>query len=259
VDGSWKLTEPLTGDAEQDDLDDFVNALAKLRADELVSEKPSADELKRFGLDRPEARYRLQASEKEVLSLLIGTREKDGPRVYAKLADRDLVFLLDPKLSGQALGEFRPRKVWPTPLDAVQIESLRYNYAKNPFTLEKSEGGAWQVVGKPDVRPNTETVNETLATLAGLKLARYAVDKGADPKLFGLATPELVLEVVTRSGPRSLHIGAPVGVTKQRYARIPDADRTEVFVLDGADVAKIMRDAAAFTKAPALPATRPEQ
>src|SRR5262249_52611174 len=116
-----------------------------------------------------------------------------------------------------------------------------------------SEGGAWQVAGKPDMRPNTETVNETLAALANLKLVRYAVDKGADPKLFGLATPELVLEVVTRSGPRTLHIGAPVGGTKQRYARIPDADRTDVFVLDEADVAKILRDAAAFTKAPMRP------
>jgi hypothetical protein len=259
VDGSWKLTEPLTGDAEQDDLDDFVNTLAKLRADELVSEKPSADELKKFGLDRPEARYRLQAGDKDVLTLLVGAREKDGPRVYAKVAGRDLVFLLDPKLSGQALGEFRPRKVWATPLDAVQIEALRYNYAKNPFTLEKSDLGAWQVTGKPDLTPNTETVNETLAALANLKLARYAVDKGADPKLFGLSPPELVLEVVTRSGPRTLHVGAPVGETKQRYVRIPDGDRSDVFVLDEADVAKIARDAAGFTKAPAVPAPRPAQ
>jgi hypothetical protein len=254
VDGSWKLTEPLTAPAEQDDLDEFVNTLAKLRADELVAEKPGPDELKRYGLDRPEVRYRLQAGEQDVLNLLVGDREKDGPRVYAKLAGRDLVFLLDPKLSARALGEFRPRAVWPVPLDAVQIQSLRYEYAKNPFTLEKSELGAWQVAGKPDLKPNPEAVNETLAALANLKLVRYAMDRGADPKLFGLDPPELVLEVATRTGKRTLQIGAVVGGTKQRYARVPDPDRSDVFVLEEADVAKIMRDAAAFTKAPV---TRP--
>ncbi len=259
VDGSWKLTEPLAGDAEQDDLDDFVNTLAKLRADELVAEKPSADDLKKFGLDRPEARYRLQEGDKEVLHLLIGAREKEGPRVYAKLAGRDLVFLLDPKLSGQALGEFRPRKVWSTPLDAVQIETLRYHYAKNPFTLEKNDSGNWQMVGKPDLKLNTETVNETLAALANLKLTRYAVDKAADLRLFGLNPPELALEIVTRSGPRTLHLGAPVGDTKQRYARLAEANHSAVFVLEEADVAKILRDATAFTKAPAVPVTKPVQ
>ncbi len=224
-----------------------------------MAEKPSADDLKKFGLDRPEARYRLQEGDKEVLHLLIGAREKEGPRVYAKLAGRDLVFLLDPKLSGQALGEFRPRKVWSTPLDAVQIETLRYHYAKNPFTLEKNDSGNWQMVGKPDLKLNTETVNETLAALANLKLTRYAVDKAADLRLFGLNPPELALEIVTRSGPRTLHLGAPVGDTKQRYARLSEANHSAVFVLEEADVAKILRDATAFTKAPAVPVTKPVQ
>jgi hypothetical protein len=248
-DGSWKLTEPLTADAEQDDLDDFVNTLAKLRADELVAEKPTADELKKYGLDKPEARYRLQAGDKDVLELLVGTREKDGRRCYAKLAGNDLVFLLDPKLTARALGEFRPRKVWSQPLDALQIESVRFNYARNPFTLEKTDDG-WQVAGKPDLKPNPETVNETLAAVANLKLARYAVDKGADAKLFGLETPELVLEVITRTGKRTLHIGSVEGDSKRRYARLPGGDRSDVFVLDEADVARIVREAAAFTKAP---------
>src|SRR5262249_44306643 len=41
-DGTWKMTEPLAAEAEHADLEDFVNALFKLRADELVAEKPPA-------------------------------------------------------------------------------------------------------------------------------------------------------------------------------------------------------------------------
>jgi hypothetical protein len=247
VDGSWKLTEPLKADADHDELNEFIDTLAHLRADELVAEKPTADDLKTYGLDRPEARWRLLSGDKEVLDLQIGKQEKDGPRCYARVGGRDLVFLLDRKTSERALGEFRTRTVWNPPVDAAQVDAVRFGYAKNPFTLERTEGN-WQVAGKPDLKVNTEAVNETLAALAGLKLVRYAVDKDADLQLYGLKTPELVLEVATRGGKRVLSIGAREGGSGRRYAHVGDAGRTDVFILSEADAAKLLRDVPAFTR-----------
>ncbi len=249
VDGTWKLTEPLQADAEQDQLDDFLNSLARLRADALVAEKTDTADLKKYGLDRPEARCALQSGDKEVLNILIGDKEKKGSRRYAKLAKGDLVFLLDARLSQKVLDEYRPRTVWTPSLDAVQIESLRYGYAKNPFVLEKVESN-WQAAGKPDAKISTATVEDTLAALAGLKLSRYAVDKGANLALFGLDKPHLVLEIATRSGKRVLHIGNTEGASKRHYARIPDPDRSDVFVLDEATCERIVRDLNVFGKPP---------
>jgi hypothetical protein len=253
VDGSWKLTEPLAGEADQDELDDFLNRLARLRADEFVQEKPTATDLARYGLDKPVARWHALNGDKEVLHLAIGNREKAGTRHFARIADRDVVFLLDSKLSDKALGEFRTRTVWTPPLDAAQVESLRYGYKNAPFVLEKSEAGAWQVVGKPDLAVNSATVTETLAALSGLKLVRYAADKDANLPLFGLEPPELVLEVATRAGKRTLQIGHAVGESKRRYARVAEPGRSDVFILGAADVAKIVRDPAGFTRPPLTP------
>jgi hypothetical protein len=252
VEGSWKLTEPTTADADNDEVDEFLNTLARLRADELVAEKPTADELKAYGLDKPEARWKLFAGDNEVLSLTIGAREKVGVRRYAQLGGKDIVFLLDPKLSVRALAEFRKRDVWAAPLDAFQVEAVRFGYAKNPFVLTKTETGEWQA-DKPDVRPNKAAVGETLDALARLKAARYVVDKGADFKLFGLDPPELTVDIVSRTGKRTLVIGGAEGESKRRYARVTEGGRTDVFVIDEEDAAKIVRDAAAFTKAPERP------
>jgi hypothetical protein len=232
-------------------MDDFINTLARLRADALVAEKVGPEGLKKYGLDRPECRWRLEAGDKEVLNLLVGNAEENGPRRYARLANRDMVFLLDPKLSGKVLAEYRPRAVWSPPLDAVQVESLHYGWAAHPFVLEKSAGDAWQVAGKPGVKVSAEAVNDTLGALAALKVARYVVDKGADPKLFGLDKPELQLEVVTRNGPRVLEVGRPEGGSKRRYARVSAAGRTDVFLLDEADCGRILRDLSGFSHAPA--------
>ena len=255
VEGSWKMTEPVKADLDQDALDDFLNSLLTLRADELVSEKPTPEELKSYGLDNPEAKWRLQNGDKDLLTLLVGKTEKGGRRAYARLADRDLVFLLDPGLTAKALGEYRTRTVWVEPLDAVQVVGLKYKRSGGSFELAKGDDG-WKGVGKPDARIDGRTVEETLAALAGLKLERYIVDKDANLALFGLAPPELTVEVGTKTGRTfTLQLGRTEGDSKRRYAHVPEAGRTDVFVLSEADGEKIVRDLAAFGKPPAaLPA-----
>jgi hypothetical protein len=248
VDGTWKLTEPLKAEAEQTELDDLVNALARLRADELIAEKPA--DLKPYGLDKPEIRWSFLSGDKEVLGLLIGTPEKikqgDGPRSYAKLANGDLVFLLDPGLTKKVLGEYRNRDVW-TGLDSAQVDRISFGYAQNPVVLEKVDN-TWHVAGKPAVPIKPEKVTETLDALSRLKVERYVVDQNADMKLYGLEPPQLVLEVQTPTGKKTLHVGRAEGTTKRYYARVPEPNRSDVFILSEADAGKILRQVADFGK-----------
>ncbi len=252
VDGTWKLTEPLAADAEQEALDEFVDSLARLRADEFVAERAGPDELKAFGLDKPAARWQLLAGDRGLLTLSVGGPEKGGARRYAKLGDDSLVFLLDPKLSAKTLDEFRTRTVWDVAPDAAGAEAVRFGFARNPFTLEKVDG-AWQVAGRPGTRVNTGMVNDTLSALSGLRIAHYAVDKGADLKLFGLEPPELTLEITTRDGKKTLFLGHTEGSSKRRYARVAGNDRNDVFVLNESDSARLFRELSAFTRPSEVP------
>ncbi|HEV2948622.1 MAG TPA: DUF4340 domain-containing protein [Gemmataceae bacterium] len=248
VDGTWKLTGPLAADAEQTDLEDLVNALARLRADELAAEKPT--DLKPYGLDKPEVRWRFLSGDKEVLALLIGAPEKtkqgEGPRHYAKLANSDLIVLLDPGLSKKVLAEYRNRNAW-SGLDAAQVERISFGYSQNPFVLEKVDN-SWHVAGKPAVPIQAERVSETLDSLSRLKAERYIVDQGTDWKLYGLDPPHLTLEVQSASGKKTLQIGRHEGNSKNYYARVLEPNRSDVFLIGEADAAKILRDIPSFTK-----------
>jgi hypothetical protein len=244
VGGTWKVTEPVTADAEQLELDEFVNALANLRADELVAEKP--DDLEPFGLDDPEAKWTVTAGRDEVV-LLVGSKEEAG-RVHAKLAKgekADLVVLLDPTLTNRVLGEFRKRAVW-TDLDASQVESLVVSAGSGTFQLRK-DGTGWKDPAKATEPVDGGKVEEALTALAGLKAERFVADK--DPKLglYGLEKPGRVIVVTQKGGPaKTLQLGGPVGGTdgKQVYAKVPD--QPAVFVLSAADTEKLTRDRAAF-------------
>ena len=245
IDGTWKMTEPVAAPAEQIDLDEFVNAAAKLRADELVADKPK--ELKPFGLDQPEAKWTFFENGKEVLALLVGSKDKDGKRVFAKLDKGDLVALLDSALTGKVLGEYRKRVIWGD-ADASQGETLVISSGTANTILRKA-GPLWMDASKPGDQLDQGKVTETLAAFAGLKAERFVADKDAKPELYGLDKPSRVIVFTQRSvPPKTLQIGGPVGGTngKQVYAKLGDPTHSEVFVLSEADTEKLTRDRIGF-------------
>jgi hypothetical protein len=250
VEGTWKLTEPIQADAEQAELEELINSLARLRADELVADKPA--DLKPFGLDKPQAHWHFYSGEKEVLDLLVGSRaesKKGGDKgCYAKLAGGDLIFLLDSRLTAKILGEYRTRNMW-TSLDSAQVDRISFGYPQNPFVLEKTDN-TWRVQGKPKVQIKSEAVTETLDALSRMKVERYVVDKDADYKLYGLEPPRLVLEIQTPSDKKVLHVGRTEGASKRYYARVPEPNRSDVFIISESDGEHIVRDMAAFVQGP---------
>ena len=246
TDGAWKA-DGLMVETESQELDEFVTRLTKLQAAELVADKPTTDELKKFGLDKPEVKWTLSANGADVLVLLIGKKDSTAQRVYAKTEKGDVVGVLPPDLTGRALAEYRRRKAWDG-VDALQMESVEIKRGKAAFLLAK-RGPLWIDPAKPADLIDPRAVTELVATLAGLKAERYAVDKDAEVKLFGLEEPEVVITVTQRDGmKRVLELGGAVGGVegKQVYAKVAAPDRTDVFVLSEADTARLTRERASY-------------
>lgn len=245
VNGTWKVTAPLTADAEQAALDDLVGVLAGLRASDWVAEKPTADELKEFGLESPEATWTASNGDKPVLTLRVGNLSADG-RAYATAGAGGMVALLGKPETAKVLGEYRARKPWT--LDAFQAVAVTIDRGGESFTLRNS-GTAWTDPDAPADAIDTRAVAELLGSLTALQVERYAVDADGDPKLFGLEKPEATVTVALKDGSkRVLEVGGVVGGTgdKQRYARVVDKGRSDVFVLSAADTARVTRDRAAY-------------
>lgn len=246
VNGTWKVTAPLAADAEQAALDDLVNELARLRASDWAADAPTPAELKTFGLENPEAVWTVSNGDKVVLALRVGKKLPDG-RVYATAAAGGPVALLGAPQTAKVLAEYRTRKPWA--LDGFQAEAVTFKQGDKTFALQKSDG-KWVVAGAPGDAVEPKAVAEVLGALTALQVERYAVDADGDPKLFGLDKPELTIAVIVKDGVQTLEIGGFVGGTdnKQRYARVVDKGRSDVFVLSAADTARLTRDRASFVQ-----------
>ncbi|MCE9565343.1 MAG: DUF4340 domain-containing protein [Planctomycetes bacterium] len=239
----WKVTEPVAADAEAA-LAELLVDLGGLRADVWVGEK--GKDSKEYGLDKPEAKWTLSYGDKAVLVLLIGKKVADG-RVAVAADGKELIGLLTPTLSARVLAEYRARRVWT--VDAAQTEGVEVSLGSATFAFEKA-GPQWVDPAKPGDMLDVRFVNELIGTLGALRAERYAVDKDADVKLFGLEKPEATITAISRRGQKAtLEIGGVVGGTdgKQRYARVAGKDGGEVFVLSAADTARLTRERTMYT------------
>jgi hypothetical protein len=248
VNGTWKVTAPLAADAEQAPLDDLVAELARLRASDWAADKPTPAERKTFGLESPEAVWTVSNGDKVVLVLRVGKTAPDG-RAYAVAGADGAVALVGRAQAAKLLGEYRARKPWV--LDAFQAEAVEVGRGDKTFALRKAGPATWDDPAAPADTIDPRAVTELLGTLTGLRVDRYAVDAGGDPKLFGLDKPEATVAVTLKDGATQvLAVGGIVGGTdnKQRYARVVDKGRSDVFVLSAADTERLTRDRASFVQ-----------
>lgn len=238
-DGAWKMTEPVAAEAEQAALDDLIASAARLRADEFVAERPV--DSRKYGLDAPEARWRMIANDRDVLDLSVGVKEAHSDRRYAKLAGSDTVFLLDPAMSNRLMAEYRRRQAWAA-VGPDQIESLVYGVGDKTLVLQRADG-RWQVPGRPEQAVNSTAIDDLVTTLASLKVERFIVDKDADLRTFGLLNPTRTVVIRARGGkPLILYLGSHEPGSKRLYARVLDNARSDVFTLSEGDSEKLLRE-----------------
>lgn len=238
-DGAWKMTEPVATDAEQAPLDELVAAASRLRADEFVAERPA--DLRKYGLDTPEARWRFIANDRDVLNLSVGVKEASSDRRYAKLNGGDTVFLLDPAMSNRLVAEYRRRNAWAA-VSPDEVETVVYGIGDKTLVLHKSDG-RWQIPGRPEQAVNVSAIDDLVATLANLRVERFVVDKDPDLRTFGLLNPARTIVIRARGGnPLTLYLGRYEPGSRRLYARVFDNSRTDVFTLSEADSAKLLRE-----------------
>jgi Domain of unknown function (DUF4340) len=239
----WKMTEPADALAEDAVIEDLIASMQRLRADEIVADKTT--DPKKFGLDQPFLQWRLKSGDTERLHLVVGALENDKPgaRRYAKLGDKNQVFLLSAKVAAKVQGEPRDRRIWPS---FALPSKMSIVHGDKSFTLVQ-KGTEWQVEGAPDKKLDSKLIDDTLRAFDSLKAIQWIVDAKADLKPFGLVEPAWKITLDGPKDTRVLWLGGHEDKTKRFFATVPGSGA--VFVLDEAISARISRNLEAYLAA----------
>ena len=241
----WKQTAPKEALIEQGELEEFAGLLGRLKADRFVAESPTPDDLKKYGLDAPRAKWTAFANGKDLVVLLVGSKDAEG-KAYAKLPTGG-VAVLPAEVSTKALADYRGRKVWD--FDETKVDSIEVERDGKKFKFVR-KGTGWEDPAAPKDAVDDRLVDGLLATLGVMRVDRWVGDKPEDVKKAGLEKPSGTIALTQRDGmKRVLLLGAAVDepFSKKLYAKVSDPT-AEVFVLGEADAARLTRDRAAYVE-----------
>jgi hypothetical protein len=155
--GKWTFAKPDRLKAQAADAgrvnDDLLGLLATQTANRVVSEQPSPDDLKRYGLDPAGPRLRVtvtQTGEPKELVYEFGTETDDKGQVYAKEGGRPFVFTVPKFVADNFLSlDLRDRTLYR--IDRAKVQRVRVKGWKavlgspTEYTFDR-KGTGWEAV-----------------------------------------------------------------------------------------------------------------
>ena len=194
--GDWKITKPVQTKADFGSVEGLVGRLQSVQMKSIVADNAPAADLKKYGLDKPEATVNLSAGSTRA-TLLIGGKAEDNT-IYARDASRPAVVTVESALLDdlkKSADDYRRKDVFEfRPFNANRIEMTRNDQT---VVLERVKG---QGENAPDtwrrVTPSAKDVerdksDSLLSKLSNIRAASF-VESTAKT---GLDKPALTVSV----------------------------------------------------------------
>jgi len=245
-DQSWVITRPMRVAADVRTAEDMVGALQFARLKSTIEEKPTAEDLQRFGLDHPSVEVTASAEGVPALTVRLGKENPFDGSVYLQRAGDPKVYAVQATTRAtldRSTFDLRDR-------DVIAVRDLGVT-----GVAVKGRKGDWAVAREPEhpyafLRPmkeeaDTTAISSWLATLRGTKATRYLQDSSEERKRTGVEKP-LVEVTFQRGKTETVHVRLAAGKG--------DADPAYVLREDqfGTSLAEVPRTAiAALDKGPA--------
>ena len=174
-DDGWIIRQPVEAPADGPTITDLLNALQNLRATAVPSEKPSAADLRRFGLQPPQARMALFQEGWDVEKTVAFGREAPGGGRYARTIGRDPVLTVPadfwPKVTTK-LFDLRRKDL--LGVQQYRIESVTFaRHGKPASTLTRQKDQTWALTGEIKGTVKAETADGLVRMISDLKAVAF--------------------------------------------------------------------------------------
>ena len=200
--GKWKLTQPLQGAADGSTVGGLLAALSAGTIQRTLEKKPSPEDLKSFGLERPAAKISLTLTSGITLpGLIVGAATPLGNAAYVQRSGNPTVYLADGSLASglqKKTDDFRDRQILSFPFDLAA--KLTIQTGKESVILIKGEKEQWQPAPPAKGNVNGAAVVEYLVAISGIGAKAFVDDQPKELKRYGLDPAPVKVAVAGKDG-----------------------------------------------------------
>jgi hypothetical protein len=203
TDGVWKITAPISADADSTEVSSLTSALAALEVNRVLDE--NASNLADYGLASPRIKVAFKAGNTSG-ELHVGETTPTQGDMYAVKAGESRVFLVaahqDTSLAKNTF-DLRDKRV--LHFDRDKIDTLELTQPGAPAVQLTRAGNEWAITAPIAARGDYSAVEGIVTRLSTAAMTEL-VDPNS-PQSFGLETPSAVVTVGTGSTRAALELG----------------------------------------------------
>ncbi len=210
----WQMDEPVEAAADAKEIESILTALNALKV--VVFAEDGAEDVTPYGLDTPRIQVRLDLSDGDTQTLLIGGDDKATGRIYTKSADLDAVYAVNSEIYAslnKSVFDLRSKRV----IDFQRTAAIRFEIerqGKKKVVCEKNSGGEWEISAPVVLKADASAVDDLLFGVDSLKAVEFAADSPKNLQPYGLDAPSIkVLFTTTGEDSVALLIGNLKGET----------------------------------------------
>jgi hypothetical protein len=195
----WRMTRPLQARADSDRITDALQQLQTAQVAQFVTD--AATDLTAFGLQPAELDVWFNRGTNFLSALHAGKNATNDPAlIYAKREGWDAVFTTAKEplsLWRGTVNDFRDPHLLELTAPVAEIAVQ----GPHDFTLQRQGTNGWEIVGEK-FPADTDSVQEFLKTLAGLRVTEFVKDVVTTPDLpaYGLAVPQFQISLRAVAG-----------------------------------------------------------
>ncbi len=226
--GKWYLTQPLEVEADDDTVNNLVNAIVDAEIKRTLDETPQDVSL--YGLNAPVVK--LQMTLKDGKTLPVVSLGKDTPVGFSVYTQREgsAKILLAPQSLRIGLQkevkDLRDRTVMAFTDD--EVKKVEIHGANEEIVLDKGDAG-WTLEKPLEVQADDTEVRMFLSSLRSIKAQDFIEQPSPELKEFGLAPPQLMVSLALGgdNAQKTLLIGGEKSGergNKQRYVKRGERD-----------------------------------
>ena len=195
--GHWQLTVPVSAPGDAQKYQALVRALAELRYQRLVEERPET--LEPFGLATPAVELYVHVGAQTSPQVLrLGDKSPTGNGYYVQMAGHPTVYLVstaDKNMVDASLYDLRDKTVMA--FDLADVHEVHVEYATlPPVVLQRQDNNAWQLTAPVSATADAQQVQTLLQRLRDVKIQAFVAEQPADLDPYGVHPPALRLAIV---------------------------------------------------------------
>jgi hypothetical protein len=192
---AWRLTGPLSADADPDAVESLLSSLETARVERRLGEE--ADRAP-YGLDAPRAAITVETSSGAASTLELGAPSPVGGGHYALLPGGREVAVVSAStgdFAGKDVLNLRDKRL--LQFDPWKVKRLRIERGRETVLLERPEPG-WRLLQPIEAPADGPTVTDLLGAVENLRARNFVAEtaSAADLRRFGLSPPAARLTIL---------------------------------------------------------------